>query len=534
MKECLKEHIEKFWTWFKTQPQFLFDKELSIRAAALSYYSLMGIIPLLAGIMLFGDFTQTSVSLSPIVRFILPSLDSTINSFDDFSIYRLSDLFSRYKGLGIIATIIIVLSVRSFLINIQQSFNCIWKSEDRDCKRREEFNFLLFIVGVIVILITTFIFNILPSDFWKSWFVLITVFLVVAVGFWQIPYDKHPKLLSAVLSSVIVVLLLWFWIKLLPWLSSSLSHFEFEGIQFLLLVFFMYWAWYICILGAKICRTIDKSDYLNMRVKIEELAPIYELFLSIFTMANIVRKFGSQDNKEKGLTFEEIRKDMFEFEGEEGKQNKDVKLPMPLLDRIIDKLRHQGFLDISKGDRGVKYVIACKRKDSFDMSVSDFLFQYFFYINFDLEKPYQKLQAELYDKLSTSFVQMACEFKDLKLKDLIADTSIVPVNDTPRRKLSSKLFKPLGQLFKLLARLFRTPKVLPDSICFKDHKKLYENFKTGHWEEELRQRYSTACKIMGYESLYKSINDMEYYPGKQFALQLIDQIDEEHKRDTKQ
>ena len=207
---------------------------------------------------------------------------------------------------------------------------------------------------------------------------------------------------------------------------------------------------------------------------------------------------------------------------------------MPLLDRIIDKLRHQGFLDISKGDRGVKYVIACKRKDSFDMSVSDFLFQYFFNKNYDLGKPYQKLQAELYDKLSTSFVQMACEFKDLKLKDLIADTSIVPVNDTPRRKLSSKLFKPLGQLFKLLARLFRTPKVLPDSICFKDHKKLYENFKTGHWEEELRQRYSTACKIMGYESLYKSINDMEYYPGKQFALQLIDQIDEEHKRDTKQ
>ena len=339
-------------------------------------------------------------------------------------------------------------------------------------------------------MITTFIFNILPSDLWKSWFVLITVFLVVAVGFWQIPYDKHPKFLSAFLSSLIVVLLLWFWIKLLPWLSSSLSHFEFEGIQFLLLVFFMYWAWYICILGAKICRTLDKSDYLNMRVKIDELAPVYELFLSIFTMANIVRKFGSQDNKEKGLTFEDIRKDMFEFEGEKGKQNKDVKLPMPLLDRIIDKLRHQGFLDISKGDRGVKYVIACKRKDSFDMSVSDFLFQYFYHINFDLEKPYQILQAELNDRLSTLFLQMACEFKDLKLKDLIADTDI---GDTPSI----------------------------DLLNFEEYKKRYERFKSGNWED--------AYDKQKYELMRQSMKDIYEMPDQ---LDLINQILSEQKKDS--
>lgn len=490
MKECLKEHIEKFWTWFKTQPQFLFDKELSIRAAALSYYSLMGIIPLLAGIMLFGDFTQTSISLSPIVRFILPSLDSTINSFDDFSIYRLSDLFSRYKGLGIIATIIIVLSIRSFLINIQQSFNCIWKSEDRDCKRREEFNFILFVVGTLVVLLMALFFNNLPNDIWRLLFVLIAGVLIVTVSFWRIPYDKHPKLLSAFLSSLVVVTLLWIWIILLPWLSSSLSHFEFEGIQFLLLVFFMYWAWYICILGAKICRTIDKSNYLNMRVKIEELAPVYELFLSIFTMANIVRKFGSQDNKEKGLTFEEIRKDMFEFEGEEGKQNKDVKLPMPLLDRIIDKLRHQGFLDISKGDRGVRYVIACKRKDSFDMSVSDFLFQYIFYKNFDLGKPYQKLQAELNDRLSTSFLQMSCEFKDIKLKDLVADTDIVSGGSTAS----------------------------DDFEGYKGYKKRYEMFKTGNWEDVFN---NNAIDKQKYESLRQSMKDIDEMPDQ---LDLINQI----------
>lgn len=227
-----------------------------------------------------------------------------------------------------------------------------------------------------------------------------------------------------------------------------------------------------------------------MRVKIDELAPVYELFLSIFTMANIVRKFGSQDNKEKGLTFEDIRKDMFEFEGEKGKQNKDVKLPMPLLDRIIDKLRHQGFLDISKGDRGVKYVIACKRKDSFDMSVSDFLFQYFYHINFDLEKPYQILQAELNDRLSTLFLQMACEFKDLKLKDLIADTDI---GDTPSI----------------------------DLLNFEEYKKRYERFKSGNWED--------AYDKQKYELMRQSMKDIYEMPDQ---LDLINQILSEQKKDS--
>lgn len=490
MKERIKERLKPLWTWLKNKCDFIFDKELSIRSAALSYYSLMGIIPLLAGFMLLGGFTQTDISFSPIVRFILPSMDSTISCFGDFSAFRISDLFSRYKGLGIIATFIILFSIRCFLINIQQSFNYIWESEERDWKRREEFNILLFIVGVIVVLISTIIFKQLPNTIWKSLFVAVASISVITASFCLIPYDKHPKFKSALLSSLIVVLLLCIWILLLPLISGSLNQFEFEGIQFLLLVFFMYWAWYICILGAKICRTIDKSDYLNMRVKIEKLAPIYELYLSIFTMANIVRKFGSQYNIENGLCFKDIRKDMFKFENETGEQNKDVQLPMPLLDRIIDKLRHLGFIDISKGDRGVRYVVACKRENSFDMSVGDFLFQYFFYNNFDLKTPYQKLQAELNDKLSTLFLQMSCELKDIKLRDLLADTNIVCGISTV-------------------------------SDSFEDYKKRYKRFKSGNWED--------AYDKQKYELMRQSMKDIYEMPDQ---LDLINQILSEQKKDS--
>lgn len=236
-----------------------------------------------------------------------------------------------------------------------------------------------------------------------------------------------------------------------------------------------------------------------MRVKIEQLAPCYELFLSIFTMANIIRKFGSQKNVVNGLSFREIREGMFKFEDDNNKvYNKDVELPMPLLDRIIDNLRHQGFLDISKEDKGVKYVIAGPREKSFDMSVGDFLFQYYFHENFDLEKPYQILQAELENKLSTSFFQMFRNFKDIKMKDMYADQVLTDE--------------------------------VSDTFNLESHQQLYKQFKNGQWENDYEQLYRKAYEISGYDLLRQSIlehNELSLSPGRQFHLDLIEKIHRE-------
>lgn len=414
----LKDSIKSPWN-------FWFDKSDHIGAAALTYYTVTGIVPFCVFGKWFSDFFKTKASVAYAAKVLFPSLNGPINMMAQISSLR-EQVFSHWWGWAVF--VLIVFQVIFFLNNIQKTFNRIWRSEDR----KHQFLFSLLSAVILVVAIIAYAGTcLLMNSLWLDRILGFgLIYLITCFSFKYLPYDKQPGwpavLISSAVSTATTLLLLCFLPKVSGWLFLVSGSY---GVSFLLLVFWLFWTWYIIILAAKLCTILDKSDSSFLRDQTFSISPSYELFLSVLSAGYIYANPRNKDDL-RGLTFKEIRNGMFLYdeEDEEGVSsliNKDILFPLSLLNRIIRNLSKRNIIKKSPEKSSMpRYEPA---NDIASYTVGDMLKDFLFNGSYDFEYRYEKVARPLWESISRNFIDSFAtdELFRTPLKDVKTDIDIV-------------------------------------------------------------------------------------------------------------
>lgn len=395
---------------------FFFDKEINLRAGALTFFTLSGIVPICVFFIWFADFLMADVSVSRMTTLMFPDVSDSLETLSLFPRLRIRQLLSSFAGWVAIALIIFYL--QAFFSNIQYAFNYIWQSEDRTKKfwLSLKFNLDMTVVLFIIIMIFSFLFNLCHLRFLQYTVSFLLIYICIFLAFTVLPYDKKPLKKPAAVTSfcVTAALLLWSW--LIPVVGAHLSEFEFNGIDVLLILFWLYWAWFIVLSGARICAFMSNRGIDYMRNEVSELAQNYRQFLSILIASFVFKNCGRHRDGSHGLSFDTIHKRMFKG---------SAYLPMSLLDSIIKELMAKGVLQ--KCDERNEYFYEPSADiDEKSYTVGDLLFALTFAGGYDLKYQYQSINPQLEKKLSSSYMAMFSR-EETRLVDIPLDISLEEV-----------------------------------------------------------------------------------------------------------
>jgi membrane protein len=333
---------------------FIADK-VQIRASALTFYSLLSVIPIAAiGFAIakgFGfdqnleeELARNFQQYPEVLSWLLKNARNALNATNGGYI----------AGVG---AIILFWSVMSLLNNIESSFNHIWqiRLSRRWYRKFTDYLTIMLIAPILIILsssITVFVNTQLEVfmekaailDFFKpviSFLVKITPYLmiwtVLTVLFIIMPNTKvrfGSALVAGIVSGTILQLIQWFYIDLQYGISKlSVIYGSFAAIPLFILV--MQMSWIIVLLGAEISfanqnvsRYEFESEALNISIR-EKRA------LTLMIMSMIVKNFG---RGEPPLSAETI--------------SVQLKIPVRLVRDIVQDLSAVGLVSMVLHDDG--------------------------------------------------------------------------------------------------------------------------------------------------------------------------------------
>jgi len=125
--------MKKILKWFN---RLFLDNEVYIRAAALTFFTLSGIIPVCILVILVEEILMVDTSVSEMAGDIIPNINDSFDALCRYPEIRMDQLLESYGIIGDISIGrpvvigIIIVCVYCFLNNLHGSFNYIRKSED--------------------------------------------------------------------------------------------------------------------------------------------------------------------------------------------------------------------------------------------------------------------------------------------------------------------------------------------------------------------------------------------------------------------
>lgn len=401
--------------WFR----FIFlDKNQRIRAGSLAYFSLIGLVPFVSFFLWFTDSINTDTEVSPVFETLLPGLSGSFEEIEQYAQTSNETLFSTWVGW--LAVLIILYFLYCIFINIQRVFNNIWKSIERPVKGKLGVIGISLLVCASVLLLCSYIFVVVQSHALRLIFTGIILYFCIAAAYYYLPYDKKPDARPVFTSSAITTALLFVWAQLIPVIDDFVATYQSQGLLVFLLVFWMYWAWFIILFGAKLCRHIDKSGEAYLKNELDRISPFFVCYLSMIAVSYVFRKSNYSNG---GLSFTQIRKGMFLTENDS--KNSGAFLPMPLLTHILDELcDYRNVLTRRTADGSVKYIPAVEKSKVAAYTVGDFLFDYYFSGGSISTFRYQDIHSELESSLSSKFLSVFAQ-EATPLIELVPDRELL-------------------------------------------------------------------------------------------------------------
>lgn len=409
--------------WIK----FFFHQNQRFRAASLTYFSFIGLVPFFTFFIWITDVLKTDTSVASVSDLLFPGFRSSLDSIAVLAQNNLDNLFSHWVTW--LAIVLILFFVYCMYDNIQGIFNSIWKSKPRNFRERITTVFKSLIVTVIAIFVASWCFRHIQIRAINRIVAFAIIFLCIAAAFYYLPYDKRPKFVPCIQASIVSTLLLFVWSVALPVIDDFVATYQSSGILCFLIIFWLYWAWGIIILGANICRTLDRSGEDYMKEEIFNMSPFFKGYLSMIVTSYVYRKAADK----KGVSFEQIRREMFQTE--EGAtdeisgeliDNRDAYLPMPLLNQIVDHLCDSRKLIArdTSSKRGVLYYPAKSSEEVQSYTTGDFLFDFFIaggsLPKYQYETLFGTFESSTVEGLADLFAK-----QDQRLVDLVPDKSIL-------------------------------------------------------------------------------------------------------------
>lgn len=397
--------------------EFTTTKRITSAAAALTYSTLLAIVPILAVVFAiargFGynkyieEWFRSSFSSQP------QAAETIIGFVNSYLIHTKSGLF---LGIGLIFMLFTVIMLVS---NIEQTFNYIWQVK----KPRSVFRTItdytsMFLLVPLVIVITSgvsiffatifrqiegtmvlgplmqFFLQIMPYILMSGVFVALYIFM---------PNTKvriSCAIAPGIIAGVAMQGLQLFYIHSQIWVSSYNAIYG----SFAALPMFMLWvqiSWLICLFGAELCYASQNMEEFAFKAKTEDISHRYKMLLCLVLASRICRRFADGGKPYSAL-------DLKLFTG----------IPIRIVNELLYELTQVNILtEITSGDKGetVRYQPAeCLSR----LSVGDLIDRMEAYGKWSLEIDMKKLATPVWKKIIARRTNYLSEQRDILLKEL--------------------------------------------------------------------------------------------------------------------
>ena len=329
------------------------DDKVSLRSSALTYYSLLSIVPIVA--MAFGIAKGFGMDekLNEILTEKLAEHQDVMNQVIDFA----NSMLENTKG-GLIAGIGVLLlfwSVLKVMANIEESFNAVWGVEKGRSWIRKFTEYLAIMLLAPLLLILSSSLTVYISSKTKeivnsidalgavqegvSFFLSLSpdvVFWLLLTMVYMVMPNTKVKFKSAFIAGVVAGTIFVFvqWI----YVTFQIGVVRFNAIygSFAALPLFLVWlqmSWIIVLFGAELSFVIQNVEKYLLNEESARISPLFKKKLSLYVLHYIIKRFV---NAEQAPSVEEIQK--------------ELKLPFRLLMNIIQNLLKAGIISEVKTD----------------------------------------------------------------------------------------------------------------------------------------------------------------------------------------
>ncbi len=280
---------------------------LAVRASALTFYTLLSIVPVLALGFAIAKGFGLDERLSEFIRSSLSNQKEVADYLMQFS----TGMLENAKG-GLIAGIGIIMllySVFKLLNNIEEAFNFMWHIKDSRSMLRKVTDYVSIMIFAPILLlisisanvfITTMLQNVLTGyltpilklvikliPFFVLWIVFTLVYLIMP----NTKVNFFPALVSGVITGTVFELVQWGYFSLQVGASKAGAIYG----SFAALPLFLTWmqiAWTIVLVGCEICYSIQNVNKYSMDN--EQISHKTEKLLSMLVMMHITKEFAAE------------------------------------------------------------------------------------------------------------------------------------------------------------------------------------------------------------------------------------------------
>ena len=299
--------------------RFFTTKRVMAQASALTYSTLLAIVPILAVVFAIARGFGYSIYIEIWFRDALSSqpqvAEIIIGFVNSYLIHTQSGIF---LGIGLIFMLYTVLMLVS---NIEATFNEIWQVKKQRSFFRTFTDYLamFFIFPLLIVLssgLSIFLVTVAKSmpDFLLlgpimkiiiklSPFVIMSALFTALFIFMPNTHVK-PKnaIVPGILCGIAMQWLQYFYINSQIWMTSYNAIYG----SFAALPLLMLWvqiSWTICLFGAELTYTSQNLDYYDFDAKTDDISHRYQLMLSAILMSRICRRFadGKQPYTTEGI-----------------------------------------------------------------------------------------------------------------------------------------------------------------------------------------------------------------------------------------
>jgi len=413
--------------------RFFFSERLMEKASALTYYTLLSIVPIVAVMLGIAKGFNLDSMIQDSLLNSMPAQQDTIKMLFNFANSYLEHTETGVvMGIGVVLLLWVIISL---IGNIETVFNIIWQQPKDRSTIRKMTDYLAIIIMVPLFIILSSGLDIFITTYLKSshldytisealisglhWARYLLIYLAFTTIYIVIPNTKVKfmnALIAALVAGSIFMLFEWMYINGQIWVSKyNAIYGSFAALPLLLL--FIQMSWVICLYGAELSYAAQNIQNYNYEKDIQNISNNYYEFLLVIISGIIFNNDKKpkldQDGEAILLTTEEICKRMH--------------LPSKLVNKVLSDLRDLEVIGISLGGKEKETPYWNKgEKVGYDLTVSELIekidgegtnkniFRY------DHEGSFSK-EYELLKNMREAQLAIAKDYKlsDIEMQDLI-------------------------------------------------------------------------------------------------------------------
>lgn len=283
------------------------EDELQVRASALTYYTLLAIVPVVA--MGFGIAKGFGLEmfLERQLREVFTGRDEIFNWIMNFSHSMLETTHGGIMaGVGLIVLLYTIIIV---LIYIEDSFNSIWQiKQSRTISRRVSDYFAIMFVGPLFLILSsaaTVFLSTQLSDFAQlqilgpmvrfgiSMVPYLLIWIVFAIVYMVMPNTKvriGSAVVGAVIAGTLFILAQWIYINFQVGVSQyNAIYGSFAALPLLLI--WIRLSWLIVLFGAEICFANQNVEHYEFEYEAKNISSYNKKVLAIYMYHLMAKRF---------------------------------------------------------------------------------------------------------------------------------------------------------------------------------------------------------------------------------------------------